>query len=80
MLLAAVVAALLVVADSVVNAYADGHLLLGWICLWAVGFAATGLLANTTALQLNIGTGHFLRIIHTWTLIFWHCSQIQRGV
>lgn len=47
MLLAAVVAALLVVADSVVNAYADGHLLLGWICLWAVGFAATGLLANT---------------------------------
>lgn len=47
---------------------------------WIDDPVATGLLANTTALQLNIGTGHFLRIIHTWTLIFWHCSQIQRGV
>ncbi len=47
MLLAALVSALLVVADSVVDAYADGHLLLGWVCLWAVGFAAIGLLANT---------------------------------
>jgi hypothetical protein len=46
-LLAALVSALLVVADSVVHTYADGHLLLGWICLWAVGFAAIGLLANT---------------------------------
>ncbi len=47
MLLAALVSALLVVADSVVDTYADGHLLLGWICLWAVGFTAIGLLTNT---------------------------------
>ena len=33
MLLAALVSALLVVADSVVDAYAEGHLLLGWVCL-----------------------------------------------
>ena len=46
MLLAALVSAVLVVADSVVDAYAEGHLLLGWICLWAVGFTAIGLLAN----------------------------------
>ncbi len=47
MLLAALVSALLVVADSVVDTYAEGHLLLGWIGLWAVGFTAIGLLANT---------------------------------
>ena len=46
MLLAALVSAV-VVADSVVDTYADGHLLLGWIGLWAVGFAAIGLLPNT---------------------------------
>ena len=47
MLLAASVSALIVVADSVVDTYAESHLLLGWICLWAVGFAAMGLLAGT---------------------------------
>jgi phosphoglycerate dehydrogenase-like enzyme len=47
MLLAALVSALLVVADSVVDTYSDGHLLLGWICLWAIGFTAIGLLADT---------------------------------
>ena len=55
-LLAAFVSALIVVADSVIETYADGHLLLGWIALWAVGFAAMGLLADTarkTALRLS---------------------------
>lgn len=55
MLLAASVSALIVVADSVVDSYAQGHLLLGWVCTWAVGFAAMGLLAGTarrSALQL----------------------------
>ena len=47
MLLAALVSALIVVADSIVDTYADGHLLVGWISLWALGFAALGLLANT---------------------------------
>ena len=56
MLLAALVSTLIVIADSVVDAYADGHLLVGWIALWAVGFAALGLLANTarrTAARLS---------------------------
>ena len=49
LLLAAFVAALLVAADSVVDTYAQGHLLVGWISLWAVGFAGMGLLRNTAS-------------------------------
>ena len=45
MLLAAVVAALVVVADRLIDSWADGHLLMVWVALWAVAFAAIGLLA-----------------------------------
>lgn len=45
MLLAAMVAALIVVADQLVDTWADGHLLAGWVMLWVVGFAALALLA-----------------------------------
>jgi len=45
MLLAAVMAALLVVADQVIDTWADGHLLAGWVALWTVAFAALALLA-----------------------------------
>jgi hypothetical protein len=44
-LLAATVSALLVVANQVIEAWTDGHLLLAWIALWAVAFAALALLA-----------------------------------
>lgn len=47
MLLAAMVAALVVVADQLVDTWADGHLLAGWVVLWVVGFAAVALLADT---------------------------------
>ncbi len=47
MLLAAVVAAMLVVADQVVGSLADGDMLVAWIMLWAVAFAALGLFAGT---------------------------------
>ncbi len=47
MLLAAVVAAMLVVADQVVTTWADGDLLVAWIMLWAVAFAALALFAGT---------------------------------
>lgn len=47
MLLAAVVAALLVVADQLIGTWADGHLLAAWVALWAVGFAALALFAST---------------------------------
>ena len=44
-LLAAVVSALLVAANQVVDTWTDGHLLVGWIALWTVAFAALALLA-----------------------------------
>lgn len=45
MLLAAALAALLVVADQLIEMWVDGHLLLGWVALWTVTFAALALLA-----------------------------------
>lgn len=47
MLLAAMVAALVVVADQLVDTWADGHLLAAWMVLWLIGFAAMALLAGT---------------------------------
>ena len=47
MLLAAVVAALLVAANQLVDNWSDGNLLAAWVILWAVGFAALGLCAGT---------------------------------
>lgn len=47
MLLAALVAAMVVVADQLVDNWADGHLLVGWVALWAVAFAAIALFAGT---------------------------------
>jgi small-conductance mechanosensitive channel len=46
MLLAAAMAALLVVADQVIDTWSDGHLLAGWVALWTVAFAALAVLAT----------------------------------
>ena len=46
MLLAASMAALLVVADQVIDTWTDGHLLAGWVALWTVAFAALAFLAS----------------------------------
>ncbi len=40
MLLAAMVSSLVVVADQLIDTWADGHLMVGWIALWVVGFTA----------------------------------------
>ncbi len=56
MLLAAIVAAFVVVADQMVDTWADGHLLAAWVALWAVAFAAVGLFAGvskTLAIQMK---------------------------
>lgn len=45
LLLAAIVAALLVVANQVVDTWTDGHLLAAWIVMWTVAFAALALFA-----------------------------------
>jgi hypothetical protein len=45
LLLAAVVSALLVVANQVIDTWSEGHLLVAWIVMWTVAFAALALLA-----------------------------------
>jgi hypothetical protein len=45
-LLAAIVAALLVVANQVVDTWTDGHLLAAWIVMWTVAFGALALFAQ----------------------------------
>ena len=45
MLLAAIVSALLVGANQVIETWTDGHLLMAWITLWLVAFGALALLA-----------------------------------
>lgn len=46
MLLAAMVSALVVVADQLMNTWVDGHLMVAWMALWLVGFAALALFAG----------------------------------
>ena len=43
LLLAAVVSAVLVVANQVIDTWTDGHLLAAWMVLWLVAFAALAL-------------------------------------
>jgi hypothetical protein len=47
MLLAAVVAAMVVLADRLISTWADGHLLLAWVFLWVVVFAGLALFADS---------------------------------
>ncbi|MDO8249458.1 MAG: hypothetical protein Q7T78_07030 [Rhodoferax sp.] len=47
MLLAAMVSALVVVADQLIDTWADGHLLAAWVALWLVGFAAVAVFAGS---------------------------------
>ena len=46
MLLAAIVAALMVVANQVVDTWTEGHLLAAWIVMWTIAFAALALFAT----------------------------------
>lgn len=61
MLLAAAMAALLVVAEQVIDTWADGHLLAGWVALWTVAFAALALLAPPLRQVAAFMAGGFLR-------------------
>jgi hypothetical protein len=47
MLLAAMVSALVVVADQLIDTWADGHLLAAWVALWLVGFTAVAVFAGS---------------------------------
>lgn len=58
MLLAAMVSALVVVADQLIDTWADGHLLVAWIALWLVGFAALALFSDAARkLAVTVVTG-----------------------
>jgi hypothetical protein len=46
MLLAAMVSALVVVADQLIDTWADGHLLAAWVALWLIGFAALAMFSE----------------------------------
>lgn len=46
LLLAALVAALVVVANELVSTWTEGHLFAAWIAAWLVGFAALALFAT----------------------------------
>lgn len=48
MLLASVISALVVVADQIVSSWTDGHLLMAWVALWVMVFAALALFAEAT--------------------------------
>lgn len=47
LLLSAIAAAVMVVAYQIMDSMADGHLLVGWIGLWAVAFATLAACAGT---------------------------------
>lgn len=46
LLLAAVVSALLVVANELVETWTEGHLLAAWVIMWSIAFASLALLAD----------------------------------
>ena len=69
MLLAAIVSALLVVANQVVDTWTEGHLLAAWIVMWTLGFAALALLAAPARnLIANLRSGYAA----------WHARAVQR--
>lgn len=59
LLLSAVAAAVMVVAYQVMDSVAEGHLLVMWMGLWAVAFAALALFAGA-ARRLVVGTKNSL--------------------
>lgn len=63
MLLAAAVAALVVVADQLIDTWADGHLFLGWVALWVVIFAGSALLAGTARRMAR----NTLNVLDSWS-------------
>ena len=53
LLLSAIVSALLVAANQVVDTWSDGHLLAGWVVLWTVAFAALAFLAGPIRMAVS---------------------------
>lgn len=56
LLLAAVVAAMVILADRLISTWADGHLFLAWVFLWVVVFAGLALFADSARRMARRGT------------------------
>ncbi len=63
MLLGAMAAALVVVADQLIETWADGHLLAAWVALWLIAFAALAL-CSTLARRL---AGKAVDALNAWS-------------
>jgi hypothetical protein len=63
MVLAALVAGLVVVADQVISTWADDHLLVAWVLLWLVVFAGMALFASTARRLANTAW----RVLDDWS-------------
>ena len=63
-LLAAVVSALVVAADQLVDSWADDHLLVAWMVVWAVGFGAMALFAGSA----RTVAGRVVKALDAWSL------------
>jgi hypothetical protein len=74
LLLAAVVSALLVVVDQLIDTWSDGHLLAAWVLMWAIAFGAMAFLAAPVG-QLGQGLVEGLR---RWNAARIKAAQEQR--
>lgn len=80
LMLAAMVSALVVVADRVISAWSDGGLLVAWIALWAIAFVALALFADSSrALATRVSAAWRVaarrRAIHRQDQQLWHAAQ-----
>lgn len=73
-LLAAVMASLLVVADQVIENWADGHLLLGWVALWSLVFAGLAFCAR----PLRRASTALARLVEHWFAAAAHARAEER--
>lgn len=74
LLLAAVVSALLVVANQMIDMWSEGHLLAAWMVLWLVAFAALALL---TAPARRAGVA-LLSVAQNWAQNRRNAAQDER--
>lgn len=63
MLLAAVVAAMVILADRLISTWADGHLFLAWVFLWVVVFAGLALFADSARRMARRG----IVVLDSWS-------------
>ena len=74
LLLAAVVSALLVVANQMIDTWSEGHLMAAWMVLWLVAFAALALL-TTPARRAGIA---LLSAARSWSQNRRYAAQDER--